>query len=595
MNAPKPSTVDHGPLIQSERMGSPWLAADPIGVGLSLDGRALVVSHPTHGLVVVDGREHTRRRTLEPAGSPPSAVRAVSPDGRWALTETETDAGVLGRVWDLDAGTAVATVEQRCIDVAAASSRVVCIPAEGPALEIALPSGRGAELPPPPRSPTEVAISPAGQLLAWVVPTAEGSDTVELWQDGRRQLRVDVGSLTDSTERQLVQALALSDDQALAILLADGRVVGLDGKTVAKRFEDPGTGPELEVVAIDPSDGSTWVQRGGALRRIAADGRLRDIGSHVEALHGLAFVDDAVQVVESRQLRRFGKDTGAERPQPGLSVGDVGRIVPSEDGRLVRAYDETRARVTTWDFERGAAVSIDHPTDCRARAPARGPLAAEFEAAWASSPSLVRQACDSMASVGIDGWLETLAISEDRFVRLAEGGPSTIHATADGSVLRQLDWFGVRPTIDATPDGRALVLAGYEAGLQIFDADSGQRLRTVVEPPASFSRVRVDRSGEWIVATDEDSERIAIYALVDGTRRWHAVVTGLGAFAVSEGGDELAVAVSGGAIERRSIPDGSLRQRLVGHDGPVKAVAYVRGGGLVSSSRDGTLIRWRPR
>lgn len=145
-----------------------------------------------------------------------------------------------------------------------------------------------------------------------------------------------------------------------------------------------------------------------------------------------------------------------------------------------------------------------------------------------------------------------------------------------------------------SPDDRWLVTSGDDSTMRVWDIESKDLIAehqvtmggywSMVFLPDGTSLVVSDIVGNvWVV----DALSGEITATFDGTKRRTASI------AVSPDGHLVAAGADNSVVRLWSTDTGEILVDLVGHDGPVNAVAFFDDGDrLVSGSQDGTAIVW---
>jgi WD40 repeat protein/serine/threonine protein kinase len=169
-----------------------------------------------------------------------------------------------------------------------------------------------------------------------------------------------------------------------------------------------------------------------------------------------------------------------------------------------------------------------------------------------------------------------------------------------GVLLGHLDGF---PCVAYSPDGQFIASASGDPTLKLWDAKTGQEVRTLPGHRAPVWSVAFGRDGKQLASAASDIDtradgEIKIWQMQNGqeifTLRGH--VSSISAVAFSADGRRLASAGFDGNVKLWDLATGQEAITLRGHQGAVRSVAFSRDGNrLVSASHDHNVRVWNAR
>ncbi len=144
------------------------------------------------------------------------------------------------------------------------------------------------------------------------------------------------------------------------------------------------------------------------------------------------------------------------------------------------------------------------------------------------------------------------------------------------------------------PDGAWLASAGRDGTVRIWDAATGQHLRTLSGHTGGVQAVAIAPDGAWL-ATASGDQTVRIWDAITGQhlRTLHGHPGGVWAVAIAPDGAWLATASDDQTVRIWNAATGQHLRTLSGHPGGVWAVAISPDGAwLATASRDGTVRIW---
>jgi WD40 repeat protein/serine/threonine protein kinase len=431
------------------------------------------------------------------------------------------------------------------------------------------------------------------------------NDTLTLWDlDTARPLHV---ATTDGR----VDKEALSQDGTL--LLTAGAALQLwnanSGDAIAKL---PGPLRDDSITAIAFSaDGSAAAvgTRAGDLFtvQIPSGQPLHSSSGHAGRVCEVAFETDGktfLSAGEDGTIRRWNAASGQElarwiRTAPGVAGGAFcpGRNIALLFGADRLALWNTRLEpgVTTMHRPPSVVDSVALLQSARivlARSPA-GPLLWDAATGQRLDDAPLAGACEAVAASPTG---TTLAAVHDGTLRLVD--------YVDGHELRSfpVGKLAGPSTLLFLPDGSAIVTAGRDAKVTLWETSSGRQLRQFDARGADIAALAVSADGHWLLAGGRDKDG----HLWDVTTGAHLSTLsghedGINAVAISPDGSIAATGAGNSLIDSRDdftirlwrIPGGQCIATLKGHTAPVRALAFSPDGQtLVSGSDDRTVCFW---
>jgi WD40 repeat protein len=573
------------------------------------------------------GTNDVRLRTLIPAGGNGAVTRAAvfSPDDQQLVT-----AGDDGRVavWNAATGESLRVLVDRGTrlnDVALSPDAHVLATGDTRGFVRVRDSSSGevaAELQADPRAVNAVAFGPGGQVVA----TAGASGTVVLWDWRRDRVLARLGE----ADGPKVWRVAFSPDgRSIAAATDDGRLRIWDVRTRRPRAFDPAPhlGPAYAVaysqdgrlLASAGDDGTVRVYDlpTGRLRRTFHDHRgfVADVqfspGGRLIVSTGLDGTILVHDIVAGRVLATLvGHD------------GSVRRAVFSHDEREVAsAGADGTARVWDWAggavpvaADRGPVRSVAFSPDGRqavslgAESDSSGVLGVAKVWDWEKGgigqrPTAVLRAPDPHAVANLAG----AAFLDRNAIAVAAGTSAAVLRVddPDARTVLPLEHTALLESAIASPDGRLIVATSVDGHVFLWGWPGGRPEGEISgpsdatsPPPAGAGRTDAAFSpdGRFLVTGDARGN----LGLWDVQRRkrvatgllQHRFITDL---AVSPDGRMVAAATDDGIVRLRDARTLVAVGDLVGHTGPVAAVAFAAQGEhqlVVTGGSDGTVRVW---
>jgi WD40 repeat protein len=348
--------------------------------------------------------------------------------------------------------------------------------------------------------------------------------------------------------------------------------------------------PEGRRVATASFDGTARIHAAasGALLAVCA--------GHEADVNGVAWSPDGgvlATASDDRTVRLFAPD-GAPRGALRGHTDWVDGVAFSPDGKLLASASLDRS-VRVWDVASGACVAVLGGHGCTVKAVAWSP----------DGERLATAAYDKRIRIFARGiWAEVAALRDTRMWNrsLAWGQHGTLATGSFGRApvrwrvgeenARTADRLGT-PGINAlalSPDGRLAALACDDGGARIVELATGRILRERFDHEGAVLSAAWSPDGGCVAFGGWD-DRVALYGLAHSAPL--AWIPGdaepVNALAFSRDGRTLALGGFMGTVSVWDAASGAPLGRAGRHEGSVKSVAALPGGGWLSSGRDGYL------
>jgi WD40 repeat protein len=509
----------------------------------------------------------------------PEPVIAISPDGRTAVTQTETDSNRL-RLWDTTTGYARGVALQGH----AKRVRTVAFSPDGKTLvsgsadttvrmwDAATGQPRGAPLQGHTDEVWTVAYSPDGRTFV----SGSFDNTLRLWDANTGQSR---GTPMHGHPKDRSATIAFSPDSKILVSSGSGNTSigsGNDGTlhlwdaTTGAPLNGPLEGHENMVssVAFSPTDGKTFVSA-------SWDGTLR-------------LWDAATGHPLSAPLKQHRAAVTS------VTFSADGKTFVSGGGdQMLLAWDVATTRVLE---------TVQHGHTRPLTRVAFSPDGKTLISAATDGTLQVMQRTGRLRSAPLQG-------SPSRAVQFAFSldGKMLISGTADGTV-RTWDIAGQPRNAPLpkhttrvrdfafSPDGKMLVSASYDPSLRLFDVATGQRTALLNAHTQEVTKVAFSPDGKMLASSGFD-HTLRLWDLATGQPRGAPLQGHTGAVfsvAFSPDGKMLASGSSDKTLRLWDLATGQPRGApLQGHTGTVFSLAFSPNGNtLVSGDTDGTVRMW---
>jgi WD40 repeat protein/DNA-binding SARP family transcriptional activator len=412
-----------------------------------------------------------------------------------------------------------------------------------------------------PQGGSALAVHPSGDRF--VTGGSDGTATVWDLETGERQFTL------DRHEAAVVAIDVSPDGELIATAGAEGTVRLWDAATGDPQKVLRGHDGEVSSVAFRP-DGAEVATAGiDATVRTwdAATGEeTRSLEGHEEWVFGVTYSPDGRRLVSTSEIGDGGPTTivwdldASERAYE-VVHGDWGvdEGVFSPDGTLlVTAGADATARV--WDAETGAprlsfsrhvgnVFSVDVSPDGRRVVTSGGDATARV---WE-----IATGRELMVLSGHGAAVHRTRFTPDGRHVLTGGGDGTTriwdvtaggardHLTVPAAAL-------ITATVAFSPDGTMFAAPREPTGVTLWNATTGDEVRTLRGPEIKLANLAFSPDGRWLAATSD---------LIDVIPVW-------------------------------DVASGQLERALAGHEDAVHAVSFARDGRLLSAGWDGTARIW---
>lgn len=360
-------------------------------------------------------------------------------------------------------------------------------------------------------------------------------------------------------------------------------------------------GPRDDVNAV------AWSPEGGRLATASFDGtaRVHDAASgallaactgHEADVNGVAWSPDGrllATASDDRSVRLFTPE-GAPRGVLRGHTDWVDAVAFSPDAKLLASASLDRS-VRVWDVASGACVAVLAGHGCTVKAVAWSPDGSRLATAAYDKRLRVfaREGWRELASlVDTRMWNRSLAWGQHGTLATGSFGRAPVRWRLGEARARTADRLGT-PGINAmalSPDGRLAAMACDDGGARIVELATGRILRERYDHAGAVLSAAWSPDGARIAFGGWD-DRVALYALERSAP--FARVPGHGepvnALAFSCDGRSLALGGFMGTVSLWDAANGAPLGTAGRHEGSVKSVAALPGGGWVSSGRDGRL------
>lgn len=400
-----------------------------------------------------------------------------------------------------------------------------------------------------------VAYGPDGSVIA----SAGDDRTVRIWDPGTGEQRAQLTGHTGP-----VQSVAYSPDGATIASAGDDRTVRIWNAGTGEQLRHlPQRLSALNAVAFSP-DGRLIACAGGDMVwmwRTDADSEPRGLTGHTGKVNAVAFSPDGKLIASAggdRSVRIWDVDTGLEH-SVFQGRGTENAVAFSPDGTVVTSAGDI-GNVLVWHLERGDVVG-------------------EMEGHGA--------AVNCVAYDPADGATAVATASDD--------GTAIVWETGSRRVRRKLAGHtGPVNEVAYVLDGQAIATAGDDRTVRVWDARTGEQRERVLPHAGPVTAMAYSPRDARMVTVDSN-RTVRIWDLADA-REPNTLKTAHGnwvrAVAYKPDGSEFATASDDKTVLIWRA-DGQLDVSLIGHTGPVSAIAYRRNGTLVSGGHDGTVRVWQ--
>jgi WD40 repeat protein len=418
--------------------------------------------------------------------------------------------------------------------------------------------------------------------------------TVRLWSASGRPERALHG------HRALVNGVRFSPDGARVASASSDRTARIfDAASGACLALLEGHRDDVNAVAWSPDGARVATASFDGTARIhsAASGALLAVcAGHEGDVNGVAWSPDGSLLAtasDDRTVRLFAPD-GAPRGVLRGHTDWVDAVAFSPDGKLLASASLDRS-VRVWSVASGACVAVLGAHGCTVKAVAWSPDGERLATA-AYDKRLRIFARGSWAEIATlrdtRMWNRSLAWAQHGTLATGSFGRAPVRWRIGEARARTADRLGT-PGINAlalSPDGRLAAMACDDGGARIVELATGRILRERFDHEGAVLSAAWSPDGAHVAFGGWD-DRVALYGLARSAPL--AWIPGDGepvnALAFSRDGRALALGGFMGTVSVWDAASGAALGRAGRHEGSVKSVAALPGGGWVSSGRDGCL------
>ena len=532
------------PTGNDQEHGTGWLGSVCIGS----DGRLALSAGPDHLVRAWSVPSGECEMTLEGHRGAAHCV-SMGPDARWALSADRSDRGGALIIWDVREGRRVEVLKGhqapvRCVSVGP-DGWAITGHTDGACAVWRIPGGeKVAMFDTGDPALTCVGIAPDGRLAL------SGGNVLKLWQVGQPKCLKVLGGHTSR-----VNCLGISPDGRRALTGSDdctvrlwkmtsgqclGRFQGHKDGVLVTRFRPDGR--QALSGSLDRAVRLWDIEAAGAaapfaLAVLSTAGKLSEqrdvcraaVGKAEDALAASRPADAAAEIDKVLQLPGYERNT--ELLTLWRTAGLEGRRMGFRDGWLAQPLAGHTADVTCLDVSADGYWAISGGSDNSLMLWS----IPEQRGIW-NLPGKSNDA--GLASVQFTrGGLNALAASKDGWLRLW----AMSNAAAVKAIGTKCSFNPIVQDVSVTHDGRWALVIRDSSALELWDAESGRREKTMGSYDGSLSCVAVAPSGLWAVAgVKEEQDNLHVWDLVAGEL--------VGSFSCVGGVDHLAIGSDGSRV-----------------------------------------------